>query len=333
MAELYPSETELAALSGTTDSEQEVLFILTGESPYYISFYKMLHRLLNVARRAGDLRVYKDGNLTFGVRAGKFMDGSVPREYAGSEENALTNNTTNHIYLQADGTLRIEPAHSGADDFPDPDVTAHIPLATLVTAAGAYGHDDITDCRGWTILQVPAAQQTVTCSVPLRLFRKTNADYYSNLPSSGVDPDFGIVGGTHGTASPKLQSDSANNGSITAKARTEVVLPAEYIPGAAVTLRARARVDALPAGDATLDAEVFKCDREGGVDGQDLCTTAAQDIKSTSWADEEFSITATDLLPGDKLDIELTASVDDTGGGGAHRAEIGAVEVILSARK
>ena len=59
MTELYPSDATLNALSGTTDAEQEVLFVTTGESPYYTSFYKMLHRLLNVARRAADLRVFK----------------------------------------------------------------------------------------------------------------------------------------------------------------------------------------------------------------------------------------------------------------------------------
>ena len=52
-----------------------------GQSPYHVSFYKMQQRLLNVARRAGDLRVYKDGPLTFGVRTGFFMDGPTPRTH------------------------------------------------------------------------------------------------------------------------------------------------------------------------------------------------------------------------------------------------------------
>ena len=58
MNELYPSDAQLNALSGLNDAEQEVLFIATGESPYYTSFYKMLYRMLDVSRRAGDLRVY-----------------------------------------------------------------------------------------------------------------------------------------------------------------------------------------------------------------------------------------------------------------------------------
>jgi len=143
MAEMYPSDTELAALSNTTDPEQEVLFIPTGESPYHISFYKMQYRLLDVARRAGDLRVYKDGNLTFGVRAGLFMDGATVRSYAGSTGNVLTNNQTNYIYLTADATLTINTT-----GFPAAGTTPHIPLATILTAAGDYDpEDDVTDYR------------------------------------------------------------------------------------------------------------------------------------------------------------------------------------------
>ena len=77
MTEQYPSDADLNALSGTDDSGQEVTYPTIYESPYYTTFYKMLYRLLDVARRAGDLRVYKDGDLTFGVRAGKYFDGDT----------------------------------------------------------------------------------------------------------------------------------------------------------------------------------------------------------------------------------------------------------------
>jgi hypothetical protein len=77
MTELYLTDTAINALSGTSDTEQEVYYPPICESPYYTSFYKMVHRLLDVARRAGDLRAYKDGDLTFGVRAGQFMVGDT----------------------------------------------------------------------------------------------------------------------------------------------------------------------------------------------------------------------------------------------------------------
>ncbi len=147
MTEQFPTDAELNALSGTADSRQEVPYPAIGESPYYTSFYRMLYRLLDVARRAGDLRVYKDGDLTFGVRAGRFADGDTTVEYAGSTGNALTNNATNYIYLTADSTPAVN-----ITGFPDPSATPHVPLATIATAAGGYGLDDITDCRGAAIV-------------------------------------------------------------------------------------------------------------------------------------------------------------------------------------
>ena len=152
MTEQYPSDADLTALSGTTDAEQEVLFVTTGESPYYTSFYRMLYRLLDVSRRAGDLRVYKDGDLTFGVRAGRFMNGDAAVDYAGSAEQSLTNNATNYIYLTADGTLTVNTT-----GFPVPSVTPHVPLATIATSAGEYGIDDITAYRGRAFVSIPGS--------------------------------------------------------------------------------------------------------------------------------------------------------------------------------
>ena len=149
MTEIYPSDAELNAQSGSADAEQEVLYVATGESPYYTSFYKMLYRLLDAARRAGDLRVFKDGDLTFGVRAGLFMDGDTPVEYAGASAQALTASETNTIYLTADGTLTVN-----ITGFPDPSETPHVPLATIEAGADDYAFSDLTDYRGRALLQV-----------------------------------------------------------------------------------------------------------------------------------------------------------------------------------
>jgi len=156
MAETYPSDTELNALSGTSDAEQAVAFPTIGDSPYYTSFYKMLYRLLDVARRSGDLRVYKDGDLTFGVRAGRYINGDAAVNYAGASEQALTNDATNYVYLTAAGSLT-----KNTTGFPVPSVTPHIPLATIATGtasaaavSGEYNHADMIDYRGrgaWSV--------------------------------------------------------------------------------------------------------------------------------------------------------------------------------------
>jgi hypothetical protein len=148
MAERYPPDAQLNDLSGTADAEQEVLFITTGQSPYYTSFYKMLYRLLDVARRAGDLRVYKDGDLTFGVRAGEFLNGDTPVSFEGASAQSLTDNATNYVYLTADGTLTVSTS-----GFPAASAVPHVPLATIVTADGEYAHEHVTDYRGRAFVQ------------------------------------------------------------------------------------------------------------------------------------------------------------------------------------
>jgi hypothetical protein len=161
MTETYPSDVTLNGLSGLSDEGQEVLYPPWNEEPYYTSFYKMLYRLLDASRRAGDLRVYKDsgGALKFGVRAGRWLNGDAAVNYAGATNQSLTDNATNYIYLTAAGALVVNTT-----GFPVPSVTPHMPLATIATGtasaggvAGQYAHADITDYRGRAFLSIPGA--------------------------------------------------------------------------------------------------------------------------------------------------------------------------------
>jgi hypothetical protein len=152
MPETYPADADLNALGGTADPEQEVLYIPAGQSPYYTSFYKMLYRLLDVARRAGDLRVYKDGDLTFGVRPGRMLAGDSEVAFAGAADQPLTNNAENSIYLTAAAELIVSTA-----GFPVPSLTPHIRLAVITTSAGGYDHSAVVDRRGGALFR-PAGE-------------------------------------------------------------------------------------------------------------------------------------------------------------------------------
>jgi len=156
MAEQYPTDVTLNALSGSTDGQQEVAYPTIAESPYYTSFYKMLYRLLDVARRAGDLRVFKDGTNTFGVRAGKVMVGDTAVEFDQASGQSLANDATNYIYLTAAGTLTVNTT-----GFPGPSTTPHLPLATIAVGSESeaqvddeYDFVDITDYRGVSMFRV-----------------------------------------------------------------------------------------------------------------------------------------------------------------------------------
>ena len=142
MTESYPSDGGLTAMGDTTlDGGVPVPQI--GADPYYVPAHKALWRLDRWGRVAGGLEVYKDGALTFGVRAGRYYNGATAVNYAGASAQALTDDDTNYAYLTAAGTLTVNITGFPAATVP------HIPLATIVCASGAYDADTgVTDYRG-----------------------------------------------------------------------------------------------------------------------------------------------------------------------------------------
>ena len=146
MTETYIDDSTLNALSGTEDTVQGVKYPGIYEAPYYLSFYKMLNRLLLVCTRAGDLRVYQDGDLTFGVRAGSYLNGNTLVSYSAVTGQSLTDDKTNYIYLTAAGALT-----KNTTGFPTPSSTSHVRLATIVAASGAI--TSVTDNRATAMYQ------------------------------------------------------------------------------------------------------------------------------------------------------------------------------------
>lgn len=138
MVELYPSDGALLAME--TDAQTGVEFIATGESPYYLSFRKLMQRLLLVASRANDLRVYQDDALSVGVRGGRCVIGGVSLNYAGESAVAVGNNATTSVWLDSAGVVQ-----TGESGFPA-DRASHARLAEVVSAAGAI--TEVRDYRG-----------------------------------------------------------------------------------------------------------------------------------------------------------------------------------------
>ena len=148
MAEVYPSDNEL--LNIVSDSETGVEYITTGKAPYYLEFRKLLYRLLLVAKRANDLRVFDEGGLDVGVRSGKFWLGTTLVSYAGSSGNTLAGDKANiYAYLDSQGNLVTNEYSS----FPDMKTTAHFRLAIVTTSGGDI--TSITDVRNQHNFSVP----------------------------------------------------------------------------------------------------------------------------------------------------------------------------------
>ena len=148
MAETYPTDNELLNLQ--SDSETGVEYIPTGTAPYYLNFRKLLYRLLLASRRGNDLRVYDEGSLDIGVKAGKFWLGTQLVSYGGSSGNTLADDKENiYIYLDSAATL-VTNEYSG---FPEMATTSHIRLAIVSTSGGDI--DSITDCRAGHNIVMP----------------------------------------------------------------------------------------------------------------------------------------------------------------------------------
>lgn len=156
MSEMQLTDAEANALHGTADSDTDFKYHSPGDAGYFTEGQRQRHRLLTLAKAiSNSLRVYRDGALTFGVRAGTACDGADTYAYAGSASNALTDDATNYIYLDIDsGALRLVCNTTG---MPSPSTTPHIPLATVVTANGSHGFDDITDLRASAVFELRSA--------------------------------------------------------------------------------------------------------------------------------------------------------------------------------
>jgi hypothetical protein len=148
MSEVYPTDNELLNL--VNDAETGIEYIPTGTAPYYLHFRKLLHRLLLATKRANDLRVYDEGELDIGVKAGKFWSGSTLINYNGSSGNSLADDKDEiYIYLNASGDLVIDEYVA----FPNMLEQTHARLAVVKTSGGDI--ESITDARGYHNVAMP----------------------------------------------------------------------------------------------------------------------------------------------------------------------------------
>jgi hypothetical protein len=124
--------------------------------------------------------------------------------------------------------------------------------------------------------------------------------------------DLLLVDNGHGTANPTLETgDVKALGAVTRTTRVQYRVPDNYMIGQAATLRLNAEMNTTIADTAaTIDAEVTRA----AAPGTDICATAAQDMNDLASADFDYTLTPTDLVPGDVLDILVTVAVNDAAG-------------------
>lgn len=155
MTEIYPSDNEL--LNILSDPETGVEYIPTGTAPYYLQFRKLLYRLLLASRRGNDLRLFDEGGLDIGVKAGKYWIGNSLVTYTGSSGNTLADDKSNiYIYLDSAGSLVTNEYSS----WPDMETVKHVRLAVVTTSGGDI--TSIVDARGHHSIVMPGSAGSVT---------------------------------------------------------------------------------------------------------------------------------------------------------------------------
>lgn len=156
---------------------------------------------------------------------------------------------------------------------------------------------------------------------------KVHDAFATDLPVTPATDDLGIVNNTYGTTSPTVESEDLKTAGATNKfARFQFEVPPEYVAGQTITLRVNAGMKTTVADtSATLDAECFRT----AAPSVDIVATAAQDMNNLTAADLDFTITPTNVVVGDILDIRLTAAVNDGASGTAVIAQINSIEMLL----
>lgn len=151
----------------------------------------------------------------------------------------------------------------------------------------------------------------------------------TNLPGTAAADDAALVTGTFGTNAPRIQGVDFGGTTTDEKFAFTFVLPAEYVAGETVTLRAKgAMLTTISDGTATIDFQVHKRDLNGAV-GADICADAAKSINSLTPANKDFTITPTGLAPGDVLEIRGEFIGSDTGNVGVMIPEISDLAFLL----
>lgn len=150
------------------------------------------------------------------------------------------------------------------------------------------------------------------------------------LPTTGATDDLGLYTGTFGTGCPYIATGDLKNAGATSRyARFLLQIPAEYVTGESVTIRASAgMLTTVASTTATIDVEAYLVARDTTKSGSDLVSTSATSINSLTFANKDFVLTTSTLTPGALIDVRITIAVNDSGTGTAVTGALGALDLL-----
>lgn len=142
-------------------------------------------------------------------------------------------------------------------------------------------------------------------------------DDLANLSGSVASGDLALVTGTMGTSAPTLYADGTPTGEENYGARTQVIVPEDYVGGTNIELEVDIVVGTALA-DVTIDLETLVV-RQADPDAS-LVASGDESLVVDIGTDATYSVTlegdqsSNNIAPGDALDIRLNLEItDDTG--------------------
>jgi len=198
--------------------------------------------------------------------------------------------------------------------------TGTVIIGTARTAATAnndiiavYCDPISTDISGGVDRTSLVQDDLVPYTIPWSDFRVHDAPM-SVLPATQANDDLGFILGTPGTDYPVLKGVDGGGTTETQHARFYFAVPAEYVAGETITLRVNASMQVDGDGAQTVDAIVHNLSNSATAD---ICATAATAITSTA-GNKDFTLTPTNVEPGDLLTVKITTTVTDVGNAAAN---------------
>lgn len=132
-------------------------------------------------------------------------------------------------------------------------------------------------------------------------------DLVTNLAAADANDELGLVTGTFVTDAPSLNVTVATPSNAPFYARDPgFVVPWNYDAGTNLTLDVTV-VETVAATTATVDVVVVR----RAAPTVDICATAAQSVVGAAAGIKSFTLTGTNVVPGEVLDIRLNLTLDD----------------------
>lgn len=185
-----------------------------------------------------------------------------------------------------------------------------------------------------TKANILAVSELQPFAVPLTSLRVWDA-MQTALPGTPATDDLALIGGTFATDTPSVRSEDLKAlGATNKRARFLVQVPWEFVAGQRLRLRFKAgMITTVATPSATLDCEAYRVqDDPDNAIGSDLVTTAATTMNSLVFSDIDFTINTAALVPGDILDVRITAAVNDAATGTAVIAGITSIRLMADVR-